>query len=199
MQKRHRRPYGPFFQLFVLKRHPQEVIVNCYRYLALIHIEQHTQNSFLLELLAPKGLPIGPIAVSQLPHGVVGPAKGVVAEGSLEVEFPILRDSYFDLILRPCIGHYLPVVDALIETLVGDYCSEKIGFLLQENRTILGTYLDHIRGVVGVPGEGLDRTSLPPDDVPWTHALLLRDHCHLLLLSRFVAQIVCVVKVLLKN
>ena len=112
--------------------------------LAFIHVKEHAQDAFLLELLAAKCLPISSIAVPQLTNGIVGPAKRVVAEGSLQIELPVLRYSDFDLVLRSGISNDLPVVDALIETLVGNHCPEQVSLFLQEYRSILRTNLDHI-------------------------------------------------------
>ena len=120
MQQGHCRPDRPPFQFFVLEGHPLVLIINRYRQLALGHVEQNAKHPFLLELFVAERLAVGAIAMPQLPVAVEGPAEGVVAESRLEVEVPILTHADLQFVLGAGVRNDLPVVDPLVEALVGD-------------------------------------------------------------------------------
>ena len=98
-----------------------------------VHIKEDPQDSLLLETLIAIGLSIDSITVSQLASGIVGPPKAIVTKGCLQVKFSALADADFKLIFGSCIWDDLPVMDALVETLVSYNCPEQILLFLQEN------------------------------------------------------------------
>ena len=183
MQQSYRRPDRTSLQLFILKSHSLILIIDGYGQLAFGHIQKDTQDALLFKLLVSERLPIGPVAVPQLAITVEGPAELIVAKGCLQVEVAALAHPDLQLVLRPGIGHDLPIVDTLIEALVGDDCAEKVLFLLQEQRSVHRAHLNDIRGVVRVPRERLDSVLLPPDDeARRAHLVLLNDSHRLAIL-----------------
>ena len=72
----------------------------------------------------------------ELPIAVERKSESIVTEGRLEVEIATLADTNLELVLRPCVRHDLPIMDAIGETLVCDDRSEQVLLLLKEERSV---------------------------------------------------------------
>ena len=80
----------------------------------------------------------------ELSIAVERPSESIVTEGRLEIKIATLADANLELVLRPCVRHDLPIMDAIRETFVSDDCSEQVLLLLKEERSVHGPHLDDI-------------------------------------------------------
>ena len=72
----------------------------------------------------------------ELSIAVERPSESIVTEGRLEIKIATLADANLELVLRPCVRHDLPVMDAIRKTLVCDDRSEQVLLLLKEERSV---------------------------------------------------------------
>ena len=129
---------GTWLQLFIFEGYSEVLAINSKWYRPFVHIEEYAEHTLSFKDSSVAGT-LGVWVMPQLAHPEESPSKFVVAKCCSLVTFLWLTDSNFQFVLRPCVGHNLPVVDSFREADISEEGAEEVVLFLQENPTIVLT------------------------------------------------------------
>ena len=136
MEKRHSCPDGSSFQCIISERYSKVLAIEREGELPLFHIQIDPKDSFLLKWFAVD-LSLSVAPMSELAKTIETKAKVIVAKGVATAELLLGCYTYFEFVIRPCIGDDFPVVMAIHEGSIGDYSPEKVVVVCQERMSVI--------------------------------------------------------------